>query len=109
MKTLEQIIKVTSDKAPSDESAEPPRIAYVEFGQVELAKVLKPQAAKKIKRAEELLAGVLRIPKNKTVTVQREHLLQALGLMEDELADEEEDGPDKPAGGDAAGATTNVS
>ncbi len=89
MKTLEEILKLTTEKAPSDESGDPPRIAHVEFGQVELAKALKTKAAT-IKRAAELLAGVSRIPKNKTVIVQREHLLQALGAMPDELADEDE-------------------
>ena len=89
MKTLEQIIEITTARAVSDETAEPPRIAHVEFNRSDLIKALKPRAVES-KRATELLAGVRAAGKG-TVIIQREHLLQALGVLPGDIDDDDED------------------
>jgi hypothetical protein len=107
MKTLEQIIEQTRAKAASDESAAPPRIAHVEFTREELLKVLRPRAAQS-KRAKELCAGVSAVSKGKSVIVQREHLLVALGALPEENEDDDNEQPGG-AGPDAgAGAAADV-
>src|SRR4051812_16766860 len=71
-KTLaEKIIEQTLAKPASDFEARPMRASLVEFKREDLIKVLRPQSAT-VKRAAQLLAGVMRAHPGKTVIVIRE-------------------------------------
>lgn len=87
MKTLEQIlaniIEATTAKPASDDSLDPPRTSLVEFKRDQLLKVLEPRKHVS-RRAADLFAGVTAVGQRKTAIVGREHLLVALGALEEE-------------------------
>ncbi len=85
MKTVDQIIALTTARAPSDEEADPPRIAHVECLREDLLAALEPRKASNT-RAAELFAGVSAAGERSKMIVQREHLLEALGQSEREGA-----------------------
>lgn len=91
MKTTQQIIDETEAKIPSDETVYPKRISHVGYSRAELLKALEPVKDSN-HRSRDMYRGVVAVHKGKTVIVQREHLLIALGTLPDD--EEPENEPD---------------
>lgn len=80
MKTAKQIIAETLARNPSNEDVYPKLIAHVEYSRDDLLAALSPVKDSN-PRAAELFAGVSAASAGKTVAIQREHLLEALGAL----------------------------